>query len=271
MVRAPFAVFFIFVISLLPAYYCSQYSFAQSDPTETSDTTETTRYHEIGIDAEYPSDWPYKEDNASVTFYPREVLLNNSGRPSVFVSIGFIPLPYHNLRIDDFATIVVNDLNRTHNDFQLIENRPSNTPVLPYFDVDTDLELTELTNLTTANPYSIVILNETTIKKLVTDEEPSYELSFTANGIKTLVVYTKIDDNFVYYATYVSPVSQYDRYLPSAQKVIDSFTIDKPNFDSLMTCRFFKENPSILNNLGDSVPIIGQVVTFLGSLAVTSC
>jgi hypothetical protein len=72
---------------------------------------------------------------------------------------------------------------------------------------------------------------------------------FTSGGLITMVLYIKINDEFAYYATYVSPVPQYVHYLPSAQNVLESLKIHKPEFDALMSCLLLKASPSIINSV----------------------
>lgn len=254
---------------MLSGFFSSQESFAQST------IPATLPYHKLGIDVEFPSDWPYMEDNATVTFYPREALLNDSSKPSVFVSIGFIPLPYHNLRIEDFATLVVNALNRTNDDFQLIENH-SSTISLSNEDFIRIIpaNATEIANLLPPNSSSYIpsfsLFNRTAFMSFFKDPALAYELVYSVDGFKTKIAYTKINDNFAYYTTYASPISQYAYYLPSVDRVLSSLTIDRSDFDALMTCRFFKSNPALLNSINIIEPV-DTVVKLLGNVALLSC
>jgi hypothetical protein len=264
-------VFLIFGISIL-SVSGSRHEIA-AQPTN----PQTFVYHKLGIDVESPSNWPYKEDNASVTFYPREALLNNSIHPPVYVSIGFIPLPYHNLRIEDFASLVVNALNKSHNDFKLIENH-SSTIGIGIRNEDSiriiQLDPKQIANLLPSNssaPISFSLHNRTEFMNVFRDPAQAYELVYTMNGSKTLIDYTKINNDFAYYTTYVSPISQYNHYLPAASKMLGSLTIAKSEFNSLMTCRFFKSNPEILNSIYNIIEPITTVVKLLGNTALLSC
>jgi hypothetical protein len=179
------------------------------------------------------------------------------------------------LRIEDFASLVVNALNESHNGFKLIENHSSTIGILNGDSIRI-LKLTpkQIANLLPSNSSSPITpspYNRTELMNIVRDPAQAYELVYNMNGSKTLIDYTKINNDFAYYTTYVSPISQYNHYLPAASKMLGSLTIAKSEFNSLMTCRFFKSNPEILNSIYNIIEPITTVVKILGNVALLSC
>jgi hypothetical protein len=216
-VTISFSIFLMFAITSPSMLYSGQVAFGEQ------------AYHNkhSGVIVNSYGNWPYQEGNTSthiVTFYPRELVLNSTGTPLVSVNIGFTPMVYHNLRVDDYATLVVSTLKQTRHDFDLVNTTERSIPVFQFINPI-------IPSLSTSRPNS------------------AHQLVFTVGNNKTMVVYTEISDTFghpfAYYATYNSPKSQYDYYLRDAQKIFNSFAIDQFEVNLKNACDLIEKKQTL--------------------------
>jgi hypothetical protein len=150
-----------------------------------------------GIKMQYPSDWLYREGNTSngsvqtiVTFVSPNILTapTASVKALVGLTIAIQSLPFHNLPLNTYTILNLNNLKQTQPGFQLLTS------------------------------------NDTTLA----EGNPAHELTYTAaSGLKTLAVYM-IKENKAFILEYITgQEATYLTYLPIAQEMIDSFQITK--------------------------------------------
>lgn len=143
-----------------------------------------------GIKIQYSSDWLFKESNTSnnsvqtiVSFAPSQLVRNTSSNALAVLTIAIQSLPFHNLSLDTYTNLNVNNLRQSNPGFKIID---SNNTILA--------------------------------------GSPAHKITYTtANGFKTMAVYT-IKGDKAYLIEYITrPVATFSTYLPTAQKMIDSF------------------------------------------------
>ena len=191
------------------------YAQQQSSATNNNNNNNLLTYEnsKYGIKMQYPSNWVHREFNHSigtsnksfsarviVAFTPQK-LLEQKSRPTATLGVTVMNLTAtSNISLDLFTRLNLNNLRQSYSDFQ---------------------------------PVS---LNSTA----VSGTNPADKLVYVAGGEKTLVVYTIIGDK-AYIINYVAPVatSQFNTYLPTAQKMINSLeilnTANKQNVNQIST------------------------------------
>lgn len=142
-----------------------------------------------GVKLQYPSDWPYTEANSNpsytslspqiiVGFKPLKVL-----QQPPYLGLAVMNLPPGKITLDQFATLLLNNLRQSKPNLQLIGS------------------------------------NSTTLFS----SNQAHELVYTAGGEKTLTLFTIIADKvYIIYYKAPRGTSQYMTYVSTAQKVINS-------------------------------------------------
>jgi hypothetical protein len=152
-----------------------------------------------GIKIQYPSDWLYKESNASnssvqtvVTFVsPNLVTAAPIGidKSLAALTVAVQSIPFHNLPLNTYTNLNVNTLRQSEPGFQLLMS------------------------------------NDTT---LAGGNNPAHKITYTvATGLKTMAVYTIKGDKAFILEYITGSEATYSSYLPIAQKMVDSFQITK--------------------------------------------
>ncbi len=143
-----------------------------------------------GIKIQYSSDWLFKESNASnnsvqtiVSFAPSQLVRNTSSNALAVLTIAIQSLPFHNLSLDTYTNLNVNNLRQSNSGFKIID---SNNTILA------------------GSPAHKITYT-------------------TANGFKTMAVYAIKGDKAYLIEYITRPVATFSTYLPIAQKMIDSF------------------------------------------------
>lgn len=141
------------------------------------------------IRIQYPSDWEkleFNQRNIVVIFRSPPENSSDTKLENLLIQVG--NLPSQNITLDEIASANINALNQSLIDFELIE------------------------------------LNATTLS----GNNPAHKVVYTnregKDERKTMHILS-IKDDKVYLITYTAEASRYDRYLPTIQKMIDSFRI----------------------------------------------
>jgi hypothetical protein len=141
------------------------------------------------IRIQYPSDWEkleFNQRNIIVIFRSPPENSSDTKLENLLIQVG--NLPSQNITLDEIASANINALNQSLIDFELIE------------------------------------LNATTLS----GNNPAHKVVYTnregKDERKTMQVLS-IKEDKVYLITYTAEASRYDRYLPTIQKMIDSFRI----------------------------------------------
>jgi|SRR5215208_1869193 serine/threonine-protein kinase len=139
------------------------------------------------IRIQYPSDWEkleFNQRNVVVIFRSPPENSSDTKLENLLIQVG--NLPSQNITLDEIASANINALNQSLIDFELIE------------------------------------LNATTLS----GNNPAHKVVYTnregKDERKTMQVLS-IKEDKVYLITYTAEASRYDRYLPTIQKMIDSF------------------------------------------------
>ena len=173
-----------------------------SNPSNAQTTTITTtnfltyQNSTYGIKIQYPSDWLYKESNASnssvqtvVTFVSPNLVTAPTSKSLVALTVAIQSIPFHNLPLNTYTNLNVNTLRQSEPGFQLLMS------------------------------------NDTT---LAGGNNPAHKITYTvATGLKTMAVYTIKGDKAFILEYITGSDATYSSYLPIAQKMIDSFQITK--------------------------------------------
>jgi len=141
------------------------------------------------IRIQYPSDWEqleFNQRNIVVIFRSPPENSSDTKLENLLIQVGH--LPSQNIPLNEIASANINALNQSLIDFELIE------------------------------------LNTTTLS----GNNPAHKVVYTnregEDERKTMQVLS-IKEDKVYLITYTAEASRYDRYLPTIQKMIDSFRI----------------------------------------------
>ena len=177
-----------------------------SNPSNAQTTTITTtnfltyQNSTYGIKIQYPSDWLYKESNASnssvqtvVTFVSPNLVTAappiGIDKSLAVLTVAIQSIPFHNLPLNTYTNLNVNTLRQSEPGFQLIMS------------------------------------NDTT---LAGGNNPAHKITYTvATGLKTMAVYTIKGDKAFILEYITGSDATYSSYLPIAQKMVGSFQITK--------------------------------------------
>ncbi len=167
----------------------------QQQKTAIAQTTTTKEYdfltyenYTYAIRIQYPSDWErleFSQRNIVVIFRLPQENSSDTKLENLLIQVG--NLPFQNISLEALNNASVDNLRNSLVDFELIE---SNATTIAY------------------NPAYKIVYSD----RVEQDER------------KTMQVLS-IKEDKVYLLTYSAEASRYDRYLPTIQKMIDSFRI----------------------------------------------
>ena len=146
-----------------------------------------------GIKIQFPSNWIYKGSETSndsvqgiVTFTSPEVLTSSSNKSLVVLTAGIEKLPYHNIPLDVYTNLTINNLRKSDAGFRLLAS----------------------------NEISLAGIN------------PAHKIIFTSHTMPYTMAVYGIKGDKAYVIDYIAgSEATYSNYLPIAQKMIDSFQI----------------------------------------------
>ncbi|HJT48165.1 MAG TPA: PsbP-related protein [Nitrososphaeraceae archaeon] len=146
-----------------------------------------------GIKIQFPSNWIYKGSETSndsvqgiATFTSPDVLTSSSNKSLVVLTVGIEKLPYHNIPLDVYTNLTINNLRKSDAGFRLFAS------------------------------------NEISLAGI----KPAHKLIFTSHTMPNTMAVYGIKGDKAYVIDYIAgSEATYSNYLPLAQKMMSSFQI----------------------------------------------